>query len=46
MLAQRMGCTLAELFRRMSAQEFRLHLQLEIERNPAPASDELIWQDG
>lgn len=39
-----MGCTLAELYRRMSAQEFRLHLQLEVERNPAPAAEELIFQ--
>jgi hypothetical protein len=37
MLAQRLGRTLEELKRTMSAEEFGLHLQLEIMRNRPPA---------
>jgi hypothetical protein len=42
-----MGCTLADLQRRMTLQEFQLHLALEVKRNSdpqaAPTADELEW---
>jgi hypothetical protein len=43
-----MGCTLAELGRRMTSAEFALHMQLEIERQSSgkKAEPESDWCDG
>lgn len=46
MLCQRMGCTLAELGRRMTSAEFALHMQLEIERQRTEPQPEADWCDG
>lgn len=43
-----MGCTLAELGRRMSSAEFALHMQLEVDRQGGskPPEAESDWCDG